>query len=205
MIGLITGELISKQAPLAIIAAGGLGYEVEVPMTTYYELPETGKMVRLYTHFVVRDDAHLLFGFHDQISRDLFRTLIKINGVGPKMAVAMMSTLTVDDLVKSIQESSIARLVKVPGVGKKTAERLLVELQDKIDGFASTDSALNALTNAAGSTQSSESLIDEAESALISLGYKKSDASKMVEAAWKRGKYNKSQELIRATLKQVVK
>jgi len=205
MIGLITGELLAKQPPLIIVEAAGVGYEIEVPMTTLYELPEKGATVRLFTHFVVREDAQLLFGFHNQLSRDLFRTLIKINGVGPKMAVAMMSTLTVDDMVRAVQENSVGLLVKVPGVGKKTAERLLVELQDKIDGFASSDAAVSGLFAASGGSQVADQLIDEAQSALVALGYKKNDAVKLVDSAWKAGEYTNSQSLIKASLRQLAK
>ena len=205
MIALIRGELLLKSAPTVVVEAGGLGYEIEVPMTTFYELPELGSPVQLFCHFVVREDAQLLFGFHDGKSRDFFRTLIKVNGVGPKMAVAMMSTLTTDELIQSVNENQVARLVKIPGVGKKTAERLIIELRDKLAAFASAGGAAKANVSSTAQNVSGDTMIEEAESALITLGYKKSDAEKMVSAAWKLGEYSRSQDLIRAALKTLSK
>lgn len=202
MIAMITGELITKTAPMVLIDVQGVGYELEVPMSTFYELPEVGTRARLYTHFVVREDAQLLFGFHDTKSRDLFRVLIKISGVGPKMAVAMMSTLSVAELVAIVNEGSVARLVKVPGVGKKTAERLLIELKDKLKSFAPTSSPSGSQPTIEASN---DQLFDEAQSALLALGYKNSEAEKLVAQAWKQAEYNKSQDLIRAALKLVAK
>ena len=186
MIALIQGLLIAKSAPSVVVDAGGVGYEVEVPMTTYYELPELGSPARLFTHFVVREDAQLLFGFHDSKSRDFFRTLIKVNGVGPKMAIAMMSTLSTDELISSVNDNHVARLVKIPGVGKKTAERLIIELRDKLSGFAS-DSKPNIDRAQSRSVSGGAEMMEEAEGALVALGYKKSDAEKMVSNAWTRG------------------
>ncbi|RMA79257.1 Holliday junction branch migration protein RuvA [Umboniibacter marinipuniceus] len=205
MIALIRGELVLKSAPSLVVEAGGLGYEVEVPMTTFYELPELGSQVQLFCHFVVREDAQLLFGFHDVKSRDFFRTLIKVNGVGPKMAIAMMSTLSTDELIQSVNENQIARLVKIPGVGKKTAERLIIELRDKLAAFASTDGGAKKLGSSAAQSVSGDTMIEEAEGALIALGYKKSDAEKMVSAAWKLSEFSRSQDLIRAALKTLSK
>ena len=131
MIGRLRGTLAEKQPPHLLLDVGGVGYEVEVPMTTLYRLPAQGEVVTLHTHLVVREDAHLLYGFGEKRERELFRELIRLNGVGPKLALALMSSLEVDELVRCVQAQDTAALVKVPGVGKKTAERLLLELMDR--------------------------------------------------------------------------
>lgn len=131
MIGRLRGTLAEKQPPHLILDVNGVGYEVEVPMTTLYRLPSVGEPVTLHTHLVVREDAHLLYGFAEKRERELFRELIRLNGVGPKLALALMSGLEVDELVRCVQAQDTSTLVKIPGVGKKTAERLLVELKDR--------------------------------------------------------------------------
>jgi len=128
VIGRLRGTLAEKQPPHLIVDVNGLGYELEVPMTTLYRLPKVGEAVTLHTHLVVREDAHLLYGFHEKRERELFRELIRLNGVGPKLALALMSGLEVDDLIRCVQAQDTSALVKVPGVGKKPAEGLLVEL-----------------------------------------------------------------------------
>ena len=130
MIGRLRGTLAEKQPPHLIIDVNGVGYELEVPMTTLYRLPKVGEPVTVHTHLVVREDAHLLYGFFEKRERELFRELIRLNGVGPKLALALMSGLEIDELVRCVQAQDTAALVKIPGVGKKTAERLLVELKD---------------------------------------------------------------------------
>ena len=131
MIGRLRGTLAEKQPPHLILDVNGIGYELEVPMTTLYRLPTVGEPVTLHTHLVVREDAHLLYGFAEKRDRELFRELIRLNGVGPKLALALMSGLEVDELVRCVQAQDTSVLVKIPGVGKKTAERLLVELKDR--------------------------------------------------------------------------
>lgn len=131
MIGRLRGTLAEKQPPHLIIDVNGVGYELEVPMTTLYRLPKVGESVTVHTHLVVREDAHLLYGFAEKRERELFRELIRLNGVGPKLALALMSGLEVDELVRCVQAQDTSALVRVPGVGKKTAERLLVELKDR--------------------------------------------------------------------------
>jgi len=136
MIGRLSGTLLEKNPPSLLIDVGGVGYEVEVPMSTYYELPAQGKAVQLLTHFVVREDAQLLFGFASATEREAFRTLLKVNGVGAKVALSILSGLSTEEFFAYIARKDTVALTKVPGIGKKTAERLIVELQDKVDTFA---------------------------------------------------------------------
>lgn len=137
MIGRLRGTLAEKQPPHLILDVNGLGYELEVPMTTLYRLPSVGEPITLHTHLVVREDAQLLYGFIGKRDRDFFRELIRLNGVGPKLALALMSSLEVDELVRAVSAQDTSALTKVPGVGKKTAERLLVELKDRFQGLGS--------------------------------------------------------------------
>ena len=132
MIGRILGELVEKNPPQVIVVSHGVGYEIDVPMSTFYHLPRTGENVTLLTHMVVREDAHLLYGFLTAGERTAFRQLLKISGVGPKVALSVLSGLSVDDLAVAVASQDAARLTKVPGVGKKTAERLVLELRDKL-------------------------------------------------------------------------
>ena len=132
MIGKLTGTLLEKNPPEVLVDCGGVGYEVQVPMSTFYNLPATGTKVSLLTHFVVREDAQLLFGFGSANERQAFRSLIKVTGIGPRMALAVLSGMSVDDLAEAVTLQEVGRLVKVPGIGKKTAERLLLELKGKI-------------------------------------------------------------------------
>lgn len=205
MIALIQGLLVEVSSPKVVVMTGGVGYEIEVPMTCIYDLPDKNKEVQLYTHFVVREDAQQLFGFTNKASRDVFRELIKINGVGPKMALAMLSTFNVGELVSVVQASDAARLVKVPGVGKKTAERLLIELKDRLKGFAHPEEGLAAMVSAAQPQIDNDAIMSEAESALVALGYKPAEASKRVTAVWKTAEFTRTQDLIRATLKSISK
>lgn len=207
MIGRIAGVLLEKQAPELLIDVQGIGYEVLVSLTTFFDLPACGENVSLYTHFVVREDAQQLYGFAERRERELFRTLIKVNGVGPKMALTILSGMTTNDFVHSVQTNDTARLVKLPGVGKKTAERLIVEIRDRlavfsegVDGGAEGSPAF-ALSRSHSDTKA------EAESALIALGYKPQEATRMVSAvAVDQGADTQtSEELIRLALKSMVK
>ena len=144
MIGRIQGILTEKNPPQVVVVAYGVGYEIDVPMSTFYHLPRTGESVELLTHLVVREDAHLLFGFLTAPERAAFRQLLKVSGVGPKVALAVLSGLSVDDLALAVAAQDAARLTKVPGIGKKTAERLVLELRDKLaaaPGAARTEAA----------------------------------------------------------------
>ena len=154
MIGKVTGKLIERHPPQVIVDVHGIGYEIDVPMSTFYQLPATGNDVTLYTHLVVREDAHLLYGFASEQERYVFRQLLKISGVGARTALSVLSGLSVADLYEAVSAQDSARLIKVPGIGKKTAERLLLELKDKLDvtviktavaGGGYTGDILNAL------------------------------------------------------------
>lgn len=180
MIGLLRGKLIIKQAPDLMLDVNGVGYELQASMTTFYDLPELQAEVTLYTHFVVREDAQILFGFSSQAERELFRHLLKVNGVGPKMALAIVSGMSPLEFRQVIHASDIARLSRIPGVGKKTAERLVIELRDRLAKVdeASEMSASSPSPALAPSTSTS----DEAVNALLALGYKPAQASKMIAA-----------------------
>jgi len=187
MIGKIKGSLEFKGTHQALIDVNGLCYEVEVPISTAFDLPNIGEPVSLYTHFVVREDAQLLYGFKSVADRDTFRILIKVNGVGPKLGIAILSGLSARDLQQCVQFEDVSALVKLPGIGKKTAERLLIELRDKlspIDGNVGDGAESVSNIGAASPQQSVES---EAEEALIALGYKPADAAKLVKKQYVDG------------------
>jgi Holliday junction DNA helicase RuvA len=201
VIGRLRGTLAEKQPPHVIIDINGLGYELEVPMTTLYRLPSVGEPLTLHTHLVVREDAHLLYGFFEKRERELFRELIRLNGVGPKLALALMSGLEVDELVRCVQAQDTSVLVRIPGVGKKTAERLLVELKDRFKAWEVVPgmSPLAVEPRVGGAVSSAES---DAVSALISLGYKPQEASRAVSAIKADGL--SSEDMIRRALKGMV-
>lgn len=180
MIGRLSGQIVQKQPPELLIDVNGVGYEVSAPMSTFYALPELGEKVVLHTHMVVREDAQLLYGFSSESERALFRILIKINGVGPKLAITILSGIATDDFIRCIHDNDAAALVRLPGIGKKTAERLIVELKDKIgnESEADSDSASAKVMSSASASNS----VSDAVSALISLGYKANDASRMVRS-----------------------
>ena len=198
MIGRLRGTLAEKQPPHLILDVNGVGYELEVPMTTLYRLPVVGEPLTLHTHLVVREDAQLLYGFYEKRDRELFRELIRLNGVGPKLALALMSGLEVDELVRCVQAQDTSALMKVPGVGKKTAERLLVELKDRFKAWETLPgmSTLVIEPHVGVAVSSAQS---DALSALISLGYKPQEASRAVAGVKEEGL--SSEELIRRALK----
>jgi len=202
MIGRISGMLLEKHAPDLLVDVQGLGYEVQVSMNTFFTLPKVGEPVILHTHFVVREDVQQLFGFATLEERTLFRSLIKVSGVGPKMALAILSGMTVGDFVRCVRANDLAALTRVPGVGTKTGERLLVEMKDRVAKWGST-----ADTPAPSSYQMPEtSMQEDAESALVALGYKPQEAARMVVRASKElGPEADSEALIRAALKSVLK
>jgi len=178
MIGRIHGIIIEKQPPQLLIDVQGVGYEIASPMSTFYQLPNLGDVVTLHTHMVVREDAQLLYGFASLTERGLFRTLIKINGVGPKLALTILSGMNANEFILCVQDNDAAALVRLPGVGKKTAERLIVELRDKLK-----DQDVDASSGASlVSAPASNSPVADAVSALVALGYKAPEASKMVRA-----------------------
>ncbi len=176
MIGQLRGKLVSKKPPVLIIDVHGVGYEVQASMTTIYALPNVGSEVFVYTHFVVREDAQLLYGFADETERLVFRELIKVSGVGPKLALAVLSGMNVASFVQSIEQRDTSRLVKLPGVGKKTAERLIIEMKDKLDKqFNSSQAGFSNMLLTANNT-GDDLAQQDAVSALIALGYKANDA-----------------------------
>ena len=201
MIGHLTGILIEKQPPEILLNVQGVGYELLLPMTSFYNLPEVGEQVALFTHFVVREDAHLLFGFSQKTDRTLFRELIKTNGVGPKLALAILSAMSVNEFAYAIEREELSKLVKIPGVGKKTAERLLVELKGKFKGIEQGDFFIKSsdLPRVERAVQNPEDFTSEAVSALIALGYKPMEAEKMVKKI-ARPELS-SEQLIREALK----
>ncbi|MDC0575863.1 Holliday junction branch migration protein RuvA [Nitrosomonadaceae bacterium] len=167
MIGRLTGTLLEKQPPLVLLDVQGVGYEVNVPMSTFYTLPDTGEVIILHTYLVVREDVHLLFGFATDTERQVFRQLVKISGVGARTALAVLSGLSVSDLYQAVVDQDSRQIIQVPGIGKKTAERLLLELRDKLssdmigtDGHASSSKVNNDVLNA-----------------LLALGYNEREAS----------------------------
>ncbi|ANJ57917.1 MULTISPECIES: Holliday junction branch migration protein RuvA [Pseudomonas] len=204
MIGRLRGTLAEKQPPHLILDVNGLGYELEVPMTTLYRLPSVGEPLTLHTHLVVREDAQLLYGFFGKRERDFFRELIRLNGVGPKLALALMSSLEVDELVRCVQSQDTSALTKVPGVGKKTAERLLVELKDRFKAWETVPAMFALVPNQPGGPDAAPvaTAENDAVSALISLGYKPQEASKAISAIKEKGL--SSEDMIRRALKGMI-
>lgn len=205
MIGRLQGTLAHKQAPELLVDVQGVGYEVQVSLNTYFGLPPEGQPVTLHTHLVVREDAHQLFGFADHQERSLFRSLIKVSGVGPKMALAILSGMSAGDFVRCIRSNDTGTLVRLPGVGKKTAERLVIEMRDRLATWGAQGTDGGEPMPAAGG-HSGASALEEAESALVALGYKPQEASKMVSSAVAaEGRDADSETLIRAALKGMVR
>lgn len=193
MIGRLRGTLIWKRPPALLVDVNGVGYEVEAPMTTFYSLPEAGQPVILHTHLVVREDAHLLFGFVNEAERTLFRTLLKVNGVGAKMALAILSGMSADTFARCVRDNDIASLVRLPGIGKKTAERLIIEMRDRFAAVSDQAASVGATVTMPHNP------LNDAVSALIALGYKPQEASRMVNGVEAEGLA--SEEIIRRALK----
>ena len=205
MIGRLKGVLAEKLPPQLLIDVSGVGYEVEAPMSTFYQLPAVGQPVALFTHFVVREDAQLLYGFSDRRERRLFRDLIKVNGVGPKLALTILSGIEASQFVRCVNEGDANALVKLPGVGKKTAERLLIEMKDRLKNWATDPDVFELTATESGEASVSVPEVDgreEAEQALIALGYKPAQASKSINAVYQAGM--STEELIRAALKGMI-
>ena len=200
MIGQLRGVLLDKRAPWLLLDVAGVGYEIESPMTVFYQLPEPGSELVLFTHFVVREDAQLLYGFSSRFERELFRALIKVNGVGPKMALAILSGMEAERLVRCIELQDSSMLVKIPGVGKKTAERLLIEMSDrlgKLDGAP-------VLSPGQRPVSLSADAVSDAVAALESLGYRPKDAQAAV-ARVADAETLSSEMLIRQALKSLAR
>lgn len=205
MIGRIQGTLIEKQPPEVLIDVGGVGYEVQMPMTSFYQLPAVGDNVTVFTHFVVREDAQLLFGFADKMERGLFRELIKANGVGPKLGLTILSGMSAPQFLTSVQNEDVSALVSLPGIGKKTAERLVVELKDRLAKFGKSE---NVSLPVSADNQPGQTIVavndarEEALSALVALGYKPAQASKLVNSVYQDGM--ESEAVIREALKAAI-
>lgn len=203
MIGRIRGILAHKQPPDILVEVGGVGYELQVPMTTLFQLPELGSEVSLLTHFVVREDAQLLYGFIDDRDRGLFRQLIKVSGVGPKLALTILSGMDAVSFSRCVQRDDISSLIALPGVGKKTAERLLVEMRDKMQDWLGHPEEGGDLAGGDVVIEPVTDVVADAESALIALGYKPAEAARVV-AAVNDDSVGDSEELIRRALKSMV-
>ncbi|MEY2864661.1 MAG: hypothetical protein RLY58_2368 [Pseudomonadota bacterium] len=198
MIGSLTGKILALAAPVVLIDVNGVGYEVETPLSTYCQL-KLNQSVTLWTHLVVREDAQLLYGFLDTDDKTLFRILLKVNGVGPKLALAILSGMSAAMLIQSIEMQDISTLTRIAGVGKKTAERLVIELRDRLKLMANTGTGEGALQIGLGAA----SPVAEAEAALVSLGYKPLEAQKAVAAI--KADHTDTADLIRAALKSMLK
>ncbi len=204
MIGRIRGILIEKQATDIVVDVQGVGYEIQAPMSTIYLLPALGKEVVLHTHLVVREDAHLLYGFLSLDERHMFRSLIKISGVGPKMALAILSGMAVEEFVRTVRSNDLAALVRMPGIGKKTAERLVVEMKDKLADWSEVVASSASLTTVSASGPTDRQMSQEAETALVALGYKPQEAARVIAQVLKlNGDLNRSEELIRLALRSM--
>lgn len=197
MIGFLRGKLVSKQPPHLMLEVAGVGYEVDAPMSTFYNLPAAGEELFLYTHLVVREDAHILFGFGTEREQQMFRELLKVSGIGPKLALSILSGINVDELLVCVASADADSLVRIPGVGRKTAERLLIEMRDRVKGFGEV-SSLPLLA----SVQGNAGRQNEAFSALLALGYKPPEISRLLKAI--DPNISSVEEIIRHALKAAV-
>ncbi len=202
MIGRLHGKLLGKLPPVLLIDVGGVGYEVVAPMSTFYVLPGLEKTVTLHTQLIVREDAHLLYGFATEQERALFRSLIKVNGVGPKLALAILSGISADDFVNCVHDNDIATLIRLPGIGKKTAERLIIEMRDRFKDWHASGDEFDA-GHPLPAKSDGDSAVKEALTALVALGYKPQEASRLIEPIKNKGM--SSEELIRAALQSAVR
>ncbi len=194
MIGSLRGVLIHKEPPFLVVEVGGIGYEVEAPMSTCFKLPETGQPVQLRTHLLIREDHHTLFGFATEIERRLFRDLLKVSGVGAKTALGLLSGMTVEAFVRAVESEDVGSLVRLPGVGRKTAERLIIEMRDRV-----RHPGLGGGGAAGGPRGGPATPRDEALDALVALGYKPPEARKMLDRVPES--VNTTEELLRAVLR----
>ena len=200
MIGQIEGTIIEKNPPEILVEVAGITYEILVPMSTLYQLPESGELVRLHTHFSVREDAQTLYGFFDAEAKKMFRSLVRVNGVGPKMALGILSGMSVEDFVQAVRNNDSDAMVRMPGIGKKTAERLMIEMRDKIIEWGSDNNVGSDL-----SSQTKSSFTKDAEIAMINLGYKPQQAARAIAQVLKvNPEINDSEELIRFSLKSMI-
>lgn len=199
MIGRLRGELLSKRPPQLVLEVGGVGYELEAPMSTFYELPDVGADVTLFTHMAVREDAQMLYGFLREQERALFRSLIKVSGVGARMALAILSGMDAQRFAVCVQQEDVTALIRLPGIGKKTAQRLIIEMRDRLQTDLTVASSPGLRAQPAGTGD--DAALADAVSALVALGYRPADANRMVRAV--EGGGSTSEEIIRAALKAV--
>ncbi|MEE9320206.1 MAG: Holliday junction branch migration protein RuvA [Granulosicoccus sp.] len=195
MIGRLSGQLLEKNPPSLLLDVNGVGYEVDAPMSTFYELPAVDETIALFIHMVVREDAQLLFGFASRVERSLFRALLKVNGVGAKVALSILSGMSVDEFVSCVAARDVAALVRVPGIGKKTAERLLVEMQDRVDAIQ------DAVRVSGAAKPTSDSLRVQAVEALEALGYKNTEAKRLLDKSGTEGQ--SVEDMIRDALRSI--
>ena len=200
MIGCLIGEVLALEAPTVLLNVNGIGYEIDTPLTTFCQLKK-GQNITLWTHLAVREDAQLLYGFLEAQEKTIFRTLLKVNGVGPKMALGILSTLSVELLIHTVEHEDINTLIKVPGVGKKTAERLMIELRDRFKAMSNEVSSSNSTVTQIQFT--GNSAVAEAEAALQSLGYKPAETQKLINAV--KADFTEASDIIRAALKSMNK
>ncbi len=203
MIGRLNGLLAIKRAPQILVDCQGVGYEVDVSMSTFYQLPEEGEAVSIWTHLLIKEDHHALVGFYTDQERKLFRLLIKVNGVGPKMALTILSGISETDFAVCIQSSDVSTLMRLPGVGKKTAERLIIEMRDKVEAL-DADEEFTANSPGGATPHSKNSQKSEAIEALQSLGYKPADATKMINAVVKSTPDSSAESLIKLALQNAI-
>ncbi len=200
MIGQIRGILVDKNPPEILVEVTGITYEIQVPMSTLYQLPDIGQQLVLHTHFVVREDAQLLYGFYDSKDKAMFRALIKVNGVGPKLALGILSGMEANEFVRTVRNNDIASMVNMPGIGKKTAERLIIEMRDRLGEWDAGMPQQAGSSSASGSS----SITRDAETALISLGYKPQQAARAIAMIVNdHAELADSEELIRLALKSM--
>ena len=196
MIGSLRGRITSKLPPQVTVEVGGVGYEIEAPMSTFLHLPAIGEDVKLLTHFVVREDAQLLYGFATEDERRLFRSLLKVSGVGPKIGLALLSGISVEGFAACVQNQDVAALIRVPGVGRKTAERLIVEMRDRL--APTTGGAVGAVATPPAANPEAEAF-----GALVALGYSPAEATRLLKAAGP-GTHS-TEELIRRALQSAAR
>jgi Holliday junction DNA helicase RuvA len=199
MIGRLRGEVVFKQPPYLMVDVQGVGYELEAPMSTFYNLPAPGEQVILFTHLAIRDDAHVLYAFFNESERTLFRALLRVSGVGAKMALAILSGMSAEEFARCVQNDDTAALVRIPGIGKRTAERLVVEMRDRLDKLEIPTGV--PIQRGVKSTDVTTTPVSDAVGALVALGYKPVEASRMVRSVESDGLL--SEEIIRAALKAV--
>jgi Holliday junction DNA helicase RuvA len=197
MIGFVRGKLVVKAPPHLTVDVGGVGYDIEAPMSTFYTLPAVGSEVRLLTHLVVREDAHILYGFGTQEERTLFRNLLKVSQIGPKIALAILSGVSVEGFATLVKLQDAAALTRIPGVGRKTADRVIMEMRDRLDALS------EAVASVAGGSMSSTSTEGEAWTALVALGYKPAEVTLMLKPL--AGSGGSTEDLIRRALQGAVR